>query len=98
MRCSRHCWQAASIGQTKPECGEVFQCCRTYGTKWQWEQVTLAREIFYLRRVLGHPKFNQVPATVKCIILNNLGTRLRVAGRISIGPRQLRRLAMVLWC
>ena len=53
-----------------------------YGTKWQWEQATLAREIFYLRRALGHPKFIQTPASVQCMILNNLGTRLRVAGRI----------------
>jgi len=53
-----------------------------YGTKWQWEQETLAREIFYLRRALGHPKFNQTPATVQCMILNNLGNRLRVAGRL----------------
>jgi hypothetical protein len=53
-----------------------------YGTKWQWEQETLSREIFYLRRALGHPKFNQAPIAVRCMILNNLGTRLRVAGRI----------------
>jgi hypothetical protein len=41
----------------------------------------LAREIFYLRRAVSHPKFNQIPDTVRCMILNNLGNRLRVAGR-----------------
>ena len=52
-----------------------------YGTKWQWEQPTLTREIFYLRRAISNPKINQVPDTVRCMILNNLGNRLRVAGR-----------------
>jgi len=31
-----------------------------YGTKWQWEQATLAREIFYLRRAVctrSSPRF-----------------------------------------
>jgi tetratricopeptide (TPR) repeat protein len=53
-----------------------------YGTKWQWEQPTLAREIFYLRRAVSHPKFNQVSDSGRCMILNNLGNRLRVAGRL----------------
>ncbi|VVB65310.1 Uncharacterised protein [uncultured archaeon] len=53
-----------------------------YGTKWQWEQDTLAREIFYLRRAVSYPKFNRVPDTARCMILNNLGNRLRVAGRL----------------
>jgi hypothetical protein len=52
-----------------------------YGRKWQWEQPTLAREIFYLRRAVSHPKFDQVADTVRCMILNNLGNRLRIAGR-----------------
>ena len=52
------------------------------GTRWQWEQPTLACEIYYLRRALGHPKFIQAAATIQCMILNNLGNRLRVAGRI----------------
>ena len=46
-----------------------------YGTTWQWEQTTLAREIFYLRRAILHPKFNRVSDTVRCMILNNLGNR-----------------------
>jgi hypothetical protein len=53
-----------------------------YGTKWQWEQTTLAREIFYLRRAVSHPKFNHLPGTVRCMILNNLGNRLCNAGRL----------------
>jgi hypothetical protein len=53
-----------------------------YGTEWQWEQPTLAREIFYLRRAISHPKFNQVSDLERCMILNNLGNRLQVAGRL----------------
>jgi hypothetical protein len=52
-----------------------------YGTKWQWEQPTLAREIFYLRRAVTHPDFDRTPKDLRCICLNNLGNRLRVAGR-----------------
>jgi hypothetical protein len=52
------------------------------GTQWQWEQRTLAREIFYLRRAVGHEKFGQVSETFRCMCLNNLGSRLRTAGRI----------------
>ncbi len=52
-----------------------------YGTKWQWEQATLAREIFYLRRAVSHPEFDQIPKILRCKCLNNLGNRLRVAGR-----------------
>ena len=52
-----------------------------YGTEWQWEQTTLAREIFYLRRAVSHQKFKLIPDIVRCICLNNLGNRLRVAGR-----------------
>jgi tetratricopeptide (TPR) repeat protein len=52
-----------------------------YGTDWQWEQTTLAREMFYLRRAISHQKFAQIPDIVKCMCLNNLGSRLRVAGR-----------------
>jgi hypothetical protein len=52
-----------------------------YGTKWQWEQATLAREIYYLRRAVSRPEFDQVPKILRCKCLNNLGSRLRVAGR-----------------
>lgn len=52
-----------------------------YGTQWQWEQPTLARELFYLRRAISHEKFAQIPDVMKCMCLNNLGSRLRVAGR-----------------
>jgi len=52
-----------------------------YGTEWRWEQATLAREIFYLRRAVSHQKFAQIPSTARCMCLNNLGNRLRVAGR-----------------
>ena len=51
------------------------------GTKWQWEQDTLAREIFYLRRAVSRPEFDQISQVLKCMCLNNLGNRLRVAGR-----------------
>jgi hypothetical protein len=53
-----------------------------YGTKWQWEQPTLARELYYLRRAVSHQKFTQIPDERKCMCLNNLGNRLQVAGRI----------------
>jgi LA2681-like HEPN len=53
-----------------------------YGTQWQWEKPTLARELFYLRRAVSHQDFSQIPDVTKCRCLNNLGNRLRVAGRI----------------
>ncbi len=52
-----------------------------YGTQWQWEQPTLARELFYLRRAVSNQEFTQIPDVTKCMCLNNLGNRLRVAGR-----------------
>jgi hypothetical protein len=52
-----------------------------YGTQWKWEQPTLAREIFYLRRAVSHPKFTEIRDVTKCMCLNNLGNRLCVAGR-----------------
>ena len=52
-----------------------------YGTEWKWEQPTLAREIFYLRRAVSNPLFVQSPASIRCMCLNNLGNRLQVAGR-----------------
>src|ERR1022692_4615268 len=33
-----------------------------YGTNWTWEQATLVREIFYLRRAVSNPLFEQSPA------------------------------------
>lgn len=53
-----------------------------YGTQWQWEQPTLARELFYLRRAILNPKFDHVSDIERCKILNNLGNRLQVAGRV----------------
>jgi LA2681-like HEPN len=52
-----------------------------YGTDWQWEQATLVREIYYLRRAISHPKFAEAPEIFRCMCLNNLGSRLRVTGR-----------------
>jgi hypothetical protein len=52
-----------------------------YGTQWQWEQPTLARELFYLRRAASHQAFSQLPDVIRCMCLNNLGSRLEVAGR-----------------
>ena len=52
-----------------------------YGTEWQWEQATLARELYYLRRAVSHQKFAQMSDILRCKCLNNLGNRLRVAGR-----------------
>jgi hypothetical protein len=53
-----------------------------YGTEWQWEQVTLAKEIFYLRRAISREEFAQVDDVTKCLCFNNLGNRMKVAGRI----------------
>ncbi|SPE27664.1 conserved hypothetical protein [Candidatus Sulfotelmatobacter sp. SbA7] len=52
-----------------------------YGTEWKWEQPTLAREIFSLRRAVNHLEFRQLSVRDRCMCLNNLGNRLRVAGR-----------------
>jgi len=52
-----------------------------YGTQWRWDQSTLARELFHLRRAVSHPAFPQCSDTVKCLCLTNLGNRLRYAGR-----------------
>ena len=52
-----------------------------YSTEWQWEQPTLAREMFYLRRAVSHQKFAQMPEVLRCKCLNNLGNNLDVAGR-----------------
>ena len=53
-----------------------------YGTKWHWEQPTLAREIFHLRRAVSRQEFKQAPDRIRCMCLNNLGNRLCVAGRV----------------
>jgi hypothetical protein len=53
-----------------------------YGTTWQWEQPTLAREIYHLRRAVSHAEFAQSNEILRCKGLNNLGNRLRVAGRV----------------
>lgn len=53
-----------------------------YGTDWGWEQPTLARELYYLRRATSHDEFAQTPDVIRCMCLNNLGNRLYVAGRI----------------
>jgi hypothetical protein len=52
-----------------------------YNTRWQWEQPTLARELYLLRRAISNPRFGGLPPHNRCMILNNLGNRLRVAGR-----------------
>ncbi|MGO9229854.1 MAG: LA2681 family HEPN domain-containing protein [Bryobacteraceae bacterium] len=52
-----------------------------YGTAWRWDQPTLAQELFYLRRAVSHPAFQRVSEVLRCMCLNNLGNRLRVAGR-----------------
>jgi len=53
-----------------------------YGTDWGWEQPTLARELYYLRRAASHDEFAQTSHLIRCMCLNNLGNRLCVAGRI----------------
>jgi len=63
-----------------------------YGTDWQWEQPTLAREIFYLRRAVSHPEFARAPGVFRCMCLNNLGRRLMVAGRAIEALGYLRRV------
>jgi hypothetical protein len=77
--------------EQKGICGELailVDYCRAnaiagerYGTEWQWEQSTLALELFYLRRAVSHEKFAQIPDTIRCMCLNNLGNRMDVAGR-----------------
>jgi len=52
-----------------------------YGTQWTWDQPSLSREIYHLRRAVSNPAFAQAPKELKCICLNNLGNRMRVAGR-----------------
>jgi hypothetical protein len=52
-----------------------------YNTEWKWEQETLAREIFYIRRAVSNPFFDECDTNTRCMCLNNLGNRLRVAGR-----------------
>lgn len=53
-----------------------------YGTEWQWEQKTLARETYLLRKAISNPEFSKVEVLERCKALNNLGNRLHVAGRI----------------
>jgi tetratricopeptide (TPR) repeat protein len=52
-----------------------------YGTEWQWEQATLSREIYLLRRAISHSQFSRISHIERCQTLNNLGNRLIVAGR-----------------
>jgi hypothetical protein len=52
-----------------------------YGREWQWDQPTLADELFYLRRAVSHEKFAEIPENIRCMCLNNLGNRMDVAGR-----------------
>lgn len=52
-----------------------------YGTEWSWDQPTLAQEIYHLRRAVSHPDFPALNPVFRCMCLNNLGNRLRVAGR-----------------
>jgi len=54
---------------------------KRYGTQWTWEQPTLAREIYYLRRALSRPDFLEATEVTRCKVLDNLGNRLSVAGR-----------------
>jgi len=54
---------------------------KRYGTRWQWEQPTLAKEIFHLRRAISNASFEEMAVAFRCQCLNNLGNRLRVAGR-----------------
>ena len=32
-----------------------------YGTQWKWEQPTLAREMYYLRRAISNESFAKIP-------------------------------------
>jgi LA2681-like HEPN len=52
-----------------------------HGTEWKWEQPTLARELYYLRRAVSRPEFSRTSPVFRCKCLNNLGRRLSVAGR-----------------
>src|SRR5271155_4761512 len=37
-----------------------------YGTNWQWEQPTLAHEMYYLRRAISHPDFAKASEVIRC--------------------------------
>jgi hypothetical protein len=67
-----------------------------HGTDWTWDQPTLAREIFYLRRAISHPEFSKIDSTTRCMCLNNLGNRLRVAGRAIEALECCRRALVIL--
>jgi tetratricopeptide (TPR) repeat protein len=67
-----------------------------YGTKWQWDQPTLAREVFYLRRAVSNPYFKRVSTVEQCKILNNIGNRMQVAGRVIEAIEYWRRALEVL--
>jgi LA2681-like HEPN len=54
---------------------------KRYGTGWHWDQPTLAREIFFLRRAVSRPEFATAPDIFRCMCLNNVGNRLSIAGR-----------------
>jgi hypothetical protein len=52
-----------------------------YGTEWKWEQPTLARELYHLRRAVSNQEFAGMSDVFRCKCLTNLGNRLHVAGR-----------------
>jgi hypothetical protein len=67
-----------------------------HGTDWTWDQPTLAHEIFYIRRAISHREFATIEPTTRCMCLNNLGNRLRVAGRAIEALECFRRALIIL--
>lgn len=67
-----------------------------YGTHWRWEQPTLSSEIYLLRRSVSNQAFLQLPHSVQCETLNNLGNRLEVSGRTIEALEMWRRALMVM--
>ena len=56
---------------------------KRYGTEWQWDQATLAREIFHLRRAVSHKDFpSDFPGSLQGVSASTtLATDWKVAGR-----------------
>jgi len=65
------------------------------GTPWRWEQPTLERETYYLKRAIARPEFGQVSKVLRCKCLNNLGNRMHVAGRFTEALEYWRRVLAI---
>lgn len=48
---------------------------------WDWDQEPLQQQLLLLRRALNRTSFSDLPISVRCQILTNLGNQLSFAGR-----------------